>query len=181
VAATGVSSSGVSFTFISGSLNARTMPTLEKTVDIAATPDVVWSLVADPSFVPKLYPHIVSVTPGHSRIATVGKSVTITAKIAGRKMMASLVATEVVPNTRFSYKHMPDGFLDKYLCSIVLEPSKKGTKLTETVEYEAHAGYLGKTASSLVVNRLVKQNVLESLKNLKEIAELEEAPASRKA
>jgi len=27
----------------------------------------------------------------------------------------------------------------------------------------------------------VKQNVLESLKNLKEIAELEEAPASRKA
>jgi hypothetical protein len=119
------------------------------------------------------------VTPGHSRIASVGKSVTITAKIVGRKMLASLVATEVVPNKRFSYKHLPDGFLDKYLCSIVLEPTKKGSKVTETTEYEAHAGYLGKTASKLVVHRLVKENVLASLKNLKEIAELEEHPASR--
>ena len=157
------------------------MPKLEKSVDVAAPPEMVWSIVADPSFVPKLYPHIISVTPGHSRIATVGKSVTITAKIAGRKMQASLVATEVVPNKKFSYEHMPDGFLDKYLCSIVLEPSKKGTRLTESVEYQAHAGYLGKTVSSVVVHRLVKENILESLKNLKEIAELEEAPASRKA
>jgi ligand-binding SRPBCC domain-containing protein len=156
------------------------MPTLEKTIDVAAPVEVVWSIVADPSYVPKLYPHVIAVTPGHSRIATVGKSVTITAKIAGRRMLASLVATEVVPNKKFSYKHMPDGFLDKYLCSIVLEPSKKGTKLAESVEYEAHAGYLGKTVSALVVHRLVKENVLESLKNLKEIAELEEAPASRK-
>jgi uncharacterized protein YndB with AHSA1/START domain len=148
------------------------MPTLEKSVEIDAPPEVVWSIVADPSFVPKLYPHIIAVTPGHSRIASVGKSVTITAKIVGRKMLASLVATEVVPSKRFSYKHLPDGFLDKYLCSIVLEPTKKGTKVTETTEYEAHAG-------KLVVHRLVKENVLASLKNLKEIAELEEHPASR--
>lgn len=155
------------------------MPTLEKTVEIAAPPEVVWSIVADPSYVPKLYPHVIAVTPGHSRIATVGKSVTITAKIAGRKMMSSLEATEVVPNTKFAYKHLPDGFLDKYLCSIVLQPSKKGTKMTESVEYEAHGGYLGKSVSKLVVHRIVKENVLESMKNVKEIAELEEAPPSR--
>jgi len=157
------------------------MPKLQKSVEIAAPPEIVWSIVADPSFVPKLYPHIIAVAPGHSRIATVGKSVTITAKIAGRRMLASLVATEIVPNRKFSYKHMPDGFLDKYLCSIVLEETKKGTRLTESVEYEAHAGYLGKTVSALVVHRLVKENVVESLKNLREIAELEEEPASRKA
>ncbi len=157
------------------------MPSLEKGIEIAAPPEVVWSIVADPSFVPKTYPHVISVSPGHSRIATVGKSVTITAKIAGRKMQASLVATEVIPNAKFSYKHLPDGFLDKYLCSIVLAPSKKGTKLTESVEYEAHPGYLGKTVSALVVHRIVRQNVLESLKNVKEIAELEEAPPPRKA
>ncbi len=157
------------------------MPKLEKSIEVAVPPEVVWKIVADPSFVPKLYPHIIAVTPGHSRIATVGKSVTITAKIAGRRMLASLEATEVVTNEKFSYKHLPDGFLDRYLCSIVLEPTKKGTKLTESVDYAAHAGYLGKTVSSLVVHRLVKENILQSLKNLKEIAELEEAPASRKS
>jgi uncharacterized protein YndB with AHSA1/START domain len=156
------------------------MSTVEKSIEIAAPPEIVWSIVADPSFVPKLYPHIIAVTPSHSRIATVGKSVIITAKVAGRKMLASLVATEVVPNKKFSYRHLPDGFLDKYLCSIILEPTKKGTKLTESVEYEAHADYLGKTISALVVHREVKENILESLKNLKEIAELEEAPPSRK-
>jgi uncharacterized protein YndB with AHSA1/START domain len=156
------------------------MPTIRKSIEVAAPPEIVWSIIADPSLVPKLYPHIIAVTPGHSRIATVGKSVTITAKIAGRKMLASLIATEVVPNKRFSYKHLPDGFLDKYLCTITLEPTKNGTKLAESVEYEAHAGYLGKTVSALVVHGLVKENVLDSLKNLKEIAELQEAPASRK-
>jgi uncharacterized protein YndB with AHSA1/START domain len=156
------------------------MPSLEKAIDIAAPPEVVWSIVADPSFVPKLYPHIISVTPSHSHIAKVGNSVTITAKVAGRRMNASLIATEVVPNRRFSYKHLPDGFLDKYLCSIVLEPTKNGTRMIESVEFEAHAGYLGKTVSALAAHRLVRQNILESLKNVKEMAELEEAPASRK-
>lgn len=92
----------------------RSMPTLGKSIEIAASPEIVWSFIADPSFVPKLYPHVIAVTPGHSRIATVGKSVTITARIAGRKMLASLEATEVVPNKRFSVKHLPDGFLDTY-------------------------------------------------------------------
>lgn len=156
------------------------MPILEKTVEIEAPPETVWSIVADPSFVPKIYPHIVAVTPSHSRIATVGKSVTVTAKAAGRKFLASLETTEVIPNRRFSYKHLPDGFLNRYLCTISLEPSKKGTSLTEYVDYEAHAGYLGKTVSKIFVHRLVKQNVLESLKNIKEIAELETEPASRK-
>lgn len=157
------------------------MPSMEKTVEIAAPPEVVWKIVADPSFVPKLYPHIVAVTPSHSRIATVGKSVTVTAKVAGRRMLASLEATEVVPNKRFSYKHLPDGFLDNYLCTMVLEPTKKGTRLTETVDYEAHAGYLGKTISKIAGHRLVKENVLQSLKNIKELAELEEEPPSRRA
>ncbi|MDA4123175.1 MAG: SRPBCC family protein [Thaumarchaeota archaeon] len=157
------------------------MPILEKSVEVLAPPEVVWSIIADPSFVPKLYPHVISVTPGHSRIATVGKSVTITAKAVGRKMTASLVATEVVPNTKFSYKHLPDGFFDKYLCSIELEPTKKGTRLNERVEYEAHAGYLGKAMSKLVAHKVIKDNVLQSLKNVKEIAELEEHTGSRTA
>jgi len=157
------------------------MPKLEKTVDIAAPPEIVWKIIADPSLVPKLYPHVVAVNPSHSRIVTVGSTVTITAKGIGRKVQASFTATEVIPNQKYSYKHLPDGFLDKYLCSITLEPSNKGTRLTESIEYEAHAGYLGKEARKLVAHRLVKQNVLESLKNVKEIAELEEAPPSRSA
>lgn len=51
--------------------------------------------------------------------------------------------------------------------------------MTQEVEYKAHVGYLGKVVSGVVVNRIVKENVLESLKNLKEIAELEEMHVNR--
>ncbi len=157
------------------------MPTFEKGIEISAPSPLVWSIIADPSYVPKLYPHIIAVSPSHSRIAAVGKSVVVTAKISGRKMLATLVATEVVPNKRLSYKHGPEGFLEKYLCSIVLEPTKKGTRVTERVEYDARESYLGEIASKVLVNRLVKGNIVESLMNLKELAELEELPVRKKA
>jgi len=145
---------------------------------IAAPPQVVWNIIADPSYVPKLYPHVIAISPSHSRIASVGKSVTVTAKISGHRMVATLTATEVVPNKRFSYKHGRDGFLEKYLCSIVLTPAKRGTVVTESVEYDAREGYLAQIASKVLVNRLVRENVIESLRNLKEMAELEEQPAA---
>lgn len=154
------------------------MPTIQRSLTVAARPEVVWRLIADPSYVPKLYPHVIAVSPSHSRIAAVGKSVTITAKVSGRKVTATLVATEVVPNKKFSYKHGKDGFLEKYLCSIVLQPTKKGTKVNESVDYEARGGYLGEFVSKVLVHRLIKENVAESLKNLKEYAELEEHPGT---
>jgi carbon monoxide dehydrogenase subunit G len=155
------------------------MPKLQRTVNIAATPEIVWSIVADPSFVPKLYPHVISISPAHSRIATVGNSAVVTAKMMGRKVNVLIEATEVVPNERFSVRHQPGGLFSNYKSTITLEPTKKGTKVSQDVEYDIHSGYLGKVATSIVAKKVVKDNIIQSMDNLKEIAELEEMPSTR--
>jgi carbon monoxide dehydrogenase subunit G len=155
------------------------MAKLTRSVNISAPPEIVWSIVADPSFVPKLYPHVISISPAHSRIATVGNSVVVTAKMLGRKVNVLIEATEVVPNERFSVRHQPGGLFSNYQSTIVLEPTKKGTKVSQDVEYEVHSGYLGKVATSIVARKVVKDNILQSMENLKEIAELEEMPAAK--
>ena len=155
------------------------MPKLHNSVKIDVPPEVVWSIVADPSFVPKLYPHVISISPAHSRIATVGNSAIVTAKMLGRKVNVLVEATEVVPNERFSVKHQPGGLFSNYQSTITLEPTKKGTKVSQDVEYEIHAGYLGKVATSIVARRVVKDNILKSMENLKEISELEEMPSTK--
>ncbi|MDA4133743.1 MAG: SRPBCC family protein, partial [Thaumarchaeota archaeon] len=98
------------------------MPTVERSVDIAAPPEVVWSIVADPSMVPKLYPHVISISPGHSRIAVQGNSVTVMAKLVGKKVKILIEATEVVPNKKFSVKHQPGGLFSQYESAITLTP-----------------------------------------------------------
>lgn len=155
------------------------MAKLQHSVDIAAPPSVVWSIVADPSLVPKLYPHVVSVSPSHSRIATVGKSVVLTANMLGRKVKIHIEATEVVPNKKFGVKHQPGGLFSNYQSTITLEPSRKGTKVSQDVDYEVHSGYLGKVATTLVARKVVKDNIIKSMEKLKELAELEEMPAAK--
>jgi carbon monoxide dehydrogenase subunit G len=155
------------------------MPKIHRSVNIAAPPEIVWSIVADPSFVPKLYPHVISISPSHSRIATVGNSAVVTAKMLGRKVNVLVEATEVVPNERFSVRHQPGGLFSNYQSTITLESSKKGTKVSQDVDYEVHSGYLGKIATSIVARKVVKDNILQSMENLKEFAELREMPAPK--
>jgi carbon monoxide dehydrogenase subunit G len=154
------------------------MPSLEQSLDVAASPETVWSILADPAFVPKLYPDIISAIPSQPGMVKIGSVVAITAKINGRKVSTTTEVVELEDNRRLVIKQLPGGVLKKYLSTTTLEPNKKGTKVSQKVEYEASAGYLGKVLSVLVVNRAVRKNIVESLKNLKEISELKELPGS---
>jgi carbon monoxide dehydrogenase subunit G len=153
------------------------MPTAERTVEISASPETVWSIIADPSMIPKLFPDVVSVVSDPPGPAAVGNKLNMTAKVAGRRVQQSLETTEVVQNRKLSTKQLPGGLLKTYLGTFILEPSKKGTRTTQKVEFEVSAGYLGKVLSALVVNRTVRKNILVSLTNLKELAELKELPS----
>jgi carbon monoxide dehydrogenase subunit G len=154
------------------------MPTAERTVEISASPETVWSIITDPSMVPKMFPDVVSCVsdPPMPAPPAVGNKLIMTAKIAGRRVQQSLELTEVIQNKKVSTRQLPGGLFKTYASSFSLEPSKKGTRTTESAEFEVSAGYLGKVLSTLVVNRTVRKNILVSLTNLKELAELKELP-----
>ena len=112
-------------------------------------------------------------------MAQVGQKVTVTAKVAARRVQATTENTEVVPNKKLVFKQLPGGFMKTFVSTYTFEPTNKGTRMTSKAEYEASAGYLGKFLSVLVVNRTVKKNLELSIKNVKELAELKELPASK--
>jgi ligand-binding SRPBCC domain-containing protein len=148
--------------------------TAEQTVEIVASPETVWGMVADPSMVPKLYRHVVYCVSAPPGAIAVGSRLNMTTEIDGRRVQQSLELIEVVQNRRLSTKQLAGGLFKTYLSTFILEPSGKGTRLTQKVEFEVAAGYLGKMLSAPVVNTSVRKSILENLTTVKELAELKE-------
>src|SRR5712664_2087625 len=106
-------------------------------------------MVADPSMVPKLYHNVISCVSAPPGAVEVGTRLDMTTEIDGRRVQQSLELIEVVQNRRLSTKQLAGGLFKTYLSRFILEPSKKGTRLTQKVEFEVAAGYLGKALSAL--------------------------------
>ncbi len=156
------------------------MPIIERSIEIAATPQTVWSIASDPSLTPKLFPDVVSIRSDPQGLATVGQKNVIVAKVGGRRTEATFETTEVMPNEKLSLRQTSGGLLKKYVSTTTLSPTKKGTLATTKVDYEVAAGFLGKILSVALVNRTVRKNILSSSTNLKELAELKEMPSGTK-
>ncbi len=154
------------------------MPTFERTIEIAASPETVWKIAADPTLVTKVFPDVISVTAEPPGMAHIGQKVTLTGKVAGRRVRQTAETTEVVPNKKLVLKNVSGGLMKTLVDSLTFEPTKKGTRATVKTEYEVSAGYLGKILSVLVVNRNLKKNLEARMNNLKELAELKELPGT---
>lgn len=152
------------------------MGRVEQTVEISATPETVWSILSDPTSIPKLIPDVISNEVDPAGTLTVGQKGHLIGKMAGRKVEFFTEATEVVPNKKLVITQRPGGLFKAFSNTVTLEPTKKGTRSTQTFQYEVSMGYLGKVLSSLVVSRFVNKNARAYLRNLKEIAELKEMP-----
>ncbi len=152
------------------------MGRVEQTVEISAPPETVWSIISDPTYLPKLVPDIISNEVDPPGSVTVGQKGHSLGKIAGRKVELFTEATEVVPNKKLVITQRPGGLFKTFSSTVTLEPTKKGTRSTQILQYEVAMGYLGKVFSSIVVNRSVNKNARAYLTNLKEIAELKEMP-----
>lgn len=152
------------------------MPSIEQSVEISATPETVWSILGDPSKVPKLVPDIISNEVDPPGTVTVGQKGHAIGKMAGRRTEFFTEVSEAVPNKKLVIKQRPGGLFTEFMSAVTLEPSKKGTRASQVMRYETSMGYLGKAISTIVANRFIKKNVKAYLSNLKELAELKEMP-----
>lgn len=152
------------------------MPTIERSIEISASPQTVWSIVEDPILLPKVFPNVISVKTDPPGMAHVGQKNTLLVHVGGRRSEATFETTEVVPNEKLAFKQTSGRLLKNYVGTTTLSPLRKGTKATVRVDYEVAAGFLGRILSAAVVTRTVRNNVLASIKNVKELAELKEMP-----
>jgi len=146
------------------------------TVEISASPERVWNIIAHPTNLPKLAPYVLSSEFDPPGLMTVGAKGHAIGRMAGRKVEVFAEVMEAEPSRRLALKQRPGGLLKSLSTTVTLEPTPKGTLATEEFQFEVSMGHLGKALSGLVVNRSIRKNAIDYLKNLKEIAELRETP-----
>ncbi len=153
------------------------MPSVERNILIATPPENVWRILSDVGYMPKIFPDVVSTRADPEGPVAVGQKIKILGKMAGMTMEMSAEVEQVEPNRKLVVRALPGGPVKGYLNTLTLEPTKKGgTKVSSMAQYELASGYLGKLVGTAVAGRIARKNAAESLKNLKELAELKEMP-----
>jgi carbon monoxide dehydrogenase subunit G len=148
------------------------MPKIDGSIEIAASRETVWSMLADRENEFKFYPALVSHEIDPPGLAVLGQKAHSKAKIGGMKVESFTEITQFEPNKKVVFSARQGGILKSFTQTVTLEPIEGGTKVMQSGEYEVSMGYFGKLFKILVVDRAIKKNLDVFLKSLKELSEL---------
>lgn len=140
--------------------------------DVRAPVTNVWEVLMDSSYIPKLYPDVLTASvdpPGKNRV---GQRFHIVAKAGRRKLEIFAETREVVERKKVVTRQTPGGLFASFDSTIELDPQGESTKVLTTFDYELSMGYLGKIFNMVLLERLVSDNLKAYATNLKEICEL---------
>jgi carbon monoxide dehydrogenase subunit G len=144
---------------------------------VQATVPMIWDILTDPAYLPKLYPNVITIEtdrPGRNLVGTKTHLVLM----AGRRRMEVFAETvELVTERKMRIRNRPGGLFASFESVIFLEPKGDSTELRMSFDYELSMGYLGKLFNLIMMERLVTDNLKSYMRNLKEISELIPVPA----
>ncbi len=153
------------------------MPKIEKSLEISASPAKIWSIAADWNYSSKLAPDVLSTDADPPGVATVGQKIHQVAKVGGRKIDIFSEIIEAEQPELLVTRIKPGGLFKTASFTLTIQPTRNGSLVKFANEYEPSLGYLGRILSKLAIDRAAKKNSSEMMKNLKEIAELQELPS----
>jgi carbon monoxide dehydrogenase subunit G len=142
------------------------------TSEINAPSSAVWSVLKDSSYIPKLYPDVISVESDPPGVTTVGTKYHILGKAGRRKLEIFAETVEFVEEKKAVTKNNPGGLFKSFFSVVELEQNGTETTVKISFEYELSMGYLGKIFNLVVLERLVMDNLKAYTRNLKDFSEL---------
>ena len=154
------------------------MPKIEQSLEISASPQKIWSIVADWSNNAKLAPDVLSTEADPPGLAAVGQKIHQVAKVGGRRVDLYSEVVDAEQPELLSTRFKPGRLFKALTFTVTIQPTQTGSLVKFANEYEVSLGYFGKIANKLALDRVAKKNSDEMMKNLKEIAELEELPGA---
>lgn len=146
-------------------------------VEIAATPQEVYNVLTDTAYIIKIFRDAISVEvdpPGRSQV---GQRYHLVGKAGRRKIDIFLELIELVPNQKVVTVQRPGGIFKSFRQVTTLQPRSSKTEARTTFTYELSLGYIGKLLNSIMVERLVRENLNAYSNNLKELSELLPLPS----
>lgn len=143
------------------------MTTLERSILINASIDVIEAISDDGRRLPEWYAGIEQAEPD-DLYPEVGGKIDMVYKAAGMTFNMSQTVVERVPGERGTNRM--EGMITG-TNRLIFTPEGEGTRLTMSFEYEMPGGGLGKVVDKLLVERMNAQNLEKSLANLKALVE----------
>ncbi|MDA4137287.1 MAG: SRPBCC family protein [Thaumarchaeota archaeon] len=148
------------------------MPKVEGRFLVNAAPQVVWEVLTDPHYVPKLYPDLLNIVIEPEGRAVVGQRRTAAGKIGRRLIELRTEVSELVPLKRFALVGRRGGALEEFSEVIELSGLAGGTKIDAVFIFKISEAYFGPDFDMLALTKAAATNQETYLKNLKDLSEL---------
>lgn len=145
------------------------MSTIHDEVDIAATPEQVWAVLADVSLLPQLSSSTTEVRVD-GLLDRVGQTFDQTVQLAGRRSSSCWRVEEIEPGRLLRISgSLPGG--TPYRMVETIDPLADGARLAIEAEYQLPMGALGRLAGRLGVERRARRELREVLEGVARLAE----------
>lgn len=151
------------------------MTKIEKTFEIKAPPEKIWTIIADRKRIPELQPNVLEVEVNPAGLAISGQEFRLVYKVWGRRVKVKGKHVEALPNRLLRSEHRPGGMFETFGDIMKLEPSDNGTSVTTILSYELAMGAIGKFLGVLFVNRAIRNDAANYWRNVRRIAESDSA------
>jgi len=141
---------------------------IEKSIEIMTPPDKIFSF-ANWDNVPKLYDSIKKAEWTSKEKNKVGSTIHVHGELAGIKSEYDAEITEIIPNEKAAWRTTSGNVTVVYY--MTLKPTKTGTMVTTSFDYEMPYSLLGKLIDKLRVHKALEKNTENGLNKLKDIME----------
>ena len=159
----------------------RGLTTLRSVVEISATPKQVYDVLTNTSYIIKIFRDAVSVEVDPPGRSVLGQKYHLVSAAGRRKIDIFLEVTELVPDQKVVTTQRPGGLFKSFRqCTTLLE-RPGGTVAETTFEYELSLGYIGRVLNSVLVEKLIRENLSSYSTAVKSLAELVPLPAGEDA
>ncbi|MDA4137288.1 MAG: SRPBCC family protein [Thaumarchaeota archaeon] len=153
------------------------MTRVESNTDMDAPANTIWNVLMEPSYLPKLYPYIVTeeaIPPGR---AAVGQKLILFGRVGAVRVKITIQLAAVQAESRLVSRNVPGALFATFEHTVTLSPDGFRTQVKSVFEYSLSSEYLQKVPDAAMLELKVNEGLQAYARNLKEISELLPLPS----
>jgi carbon monoxide dehydrogenase subunit G len=144
-----------------------------ETIFVNADPEAVWEVLADPHYIPRLYPDMLNIKLEPDGRVVPGQLRTLTGRAGKRTIEFKTKVTDVAPQRRLVIEGRSGGAFEMFSQVVELAKAREGTEVRVTFRFKVSLTYFGVGFDPLGLGRMAEANERTYIKNLKELSELQ--------
>ena len=150
---------------------------VEDIIEIESPRSTVWKVLTDPSFLPKLYPDVITEETSPPGMLKVGTKAKVLAKLGKVRVEVYVEVTRADEENCLETKQSPGGLFSSFRQTVFLEGEGIRSKVKVVFEYALVHEYAATITQEEFLDSRTADNLRWYTRNLKEICELLPLPS----